>query len=101
MVFELIETIEYWRWFDALRDERAKRKIDGRLKRLSIGYFGDCGTVGDGVLELRVDFGPGYRVYFIRQGRVFIILLAGGDKSSQTDDIDRAKRLAREAWEER
>jgi putative addiction module killer protein len=101
MVFELVGTIEYKRWFDALRDERARRKIDGRLKRLSIGHFGDCRPVGDGVLELRVDCGPGYRVYFVRQGRLFILLLAGGDKSSQTRDIELAKRLAHELWEER
>jgi putative addiction module killer protein len=101
MVFELVGTIEYKRWFDALRDERARRNIDARLNRLRGGHFGDCGAVGDGVLELRFHFGPGYRVYFMRQGRVFILLLAGGDKSSRARDIELAKRLAQELWEER
>ncbi len=101
MLFELIETAEYWRWFEALRDERVKRRIVARLKDLTDGHFGDCKVVGDGVLELRLHFGPGYRIYFTRQRRIFIILLAGGDKSSQPRDIERAKRLAQEAWEER
>ena len=100
MVFGIIQTYEYCQWYSGLRDERAKRNIDARLNRLRGGHFGDCGPVGDGVLELRFHFGPGYRVYFMRQGRVFIILLAGGDKSCQTSDIDRAKRLAQELQEE-
>ena len=100
-MFQLLETDEYWQWFDSLRDEQAKRRIDARLNRLCGGNFGDCRLVGGGVLELRLHFGPGYRIYFVRQGRVFIILLAGGDKSSQARDIDRAKRLAQEAWEDR
>ena len=100
MLFKLIQTYEYQRWFDGLKDARAKGRIDARLKDLTDGHFGDCKPVGDGVLELRVHLGPGYRIYFIRQGRVFIILLAGGDKSSQPRDIERARRLAQEAWED-
>jgi putative addiction module killer protein len=99
-LFTIVETLPYKRWFAAVRDKQAKRRIDARLKRLRVGHFGDCKLVGDGVLELRVDCGPGYRIYFMRQGRVFIILLAGGDKSSQASDIDRAKRLAQDLWEE-
>jgi putative addiction module killer protein len=101
MMFEITQTHEYRQWYDGLRDERGKRNIDARLNRLRAGHFGDCGPVGDGVLELRLHFGPGYRIYLMRQGKVFIVLLAGGDKSTQTRDIERAKRLAQEIWRER
>lgn len=100
-MFNLIQTNEYRQWFARLLDEETKLRIKARLKRLTDGHFGDCRPVGDGVLELRLHFGPGYRVYFMRQGRIFIILLAGGDKSSQARDIDRAKRLAKGVWEDR
>jgi putative addiction module killer protein len=99
-MFEIIETSEYWRWFEALRDTRARNRIQTRLFRLQFGNTGKFESVGDGILELRIDYGPGYRVYFVRRGRVVIVLLAGGDKSSQARDIERAKRLAREVLEE-
>ena len=98
-MFEIIETSEYWRWFEALRDLKARHRIQARLTRLTLGNLGDFESVGGGVFELRIDCGPGYRVYFVRQGGVAILLLAGGDKSTQARDIARAKRLAGELRE--
>lgn len=92
--WKVIETEEYARWFEALRDERAKSTIDRRISRVRLGNFGDSRSVGDGVSELRIDYGPGYRVYFTREGDILVLLLCGGDKSSQTHDIERAKSLA-------
>ncbi len=100
-MFEIIETSEHWRWFEALRDREARRRIQTRVRRLTVGNPGDFESVGGGVHELRVDYGPGYRVYFMRQGMALIILLAGGDKSTQARDIARAKRLFRQALEGR
>lgn len=77
-------------WLDALRDRRAVARIVARVNRLAAGNFGDCKTVGDGVSELRVDCGPGYRVYFARVGSTVVLLLGGGDKSTQRADIERA-----------
>lgn len=79
-----------------MRDHQGRLRILKRLARLSTGYFGDCQPVGNGVHELRMFFGPGYRVYFMQQGDAVILLLAGGDKDSQTGDIARAKMLAKE-----
>lgn len=73
----------------------AKTRIDIRIRRLSLGNPGDSKPVGEGVSELRVDLGPGYRVYFVQRGSVLIVLLAGGDKSTQAEDIRKAKTLAR------
>lgn len=78
-------------WFKSLRDVRTQARIDARLNRLRCGQFGDAKAVGGGVHELRLDFGPGYRVYFGQNGRVLIILLCGGDKRTQTRDIARAQ----------
>jgi len=78
-------------WFASLRDQRAQQRIDARLARVEIGNFGDAKGVGEGVLELRVDYGPGYRVYLGRDGREVVILLCGGDKRRQDKDIERAK----------
>lgn len=78
-------------WLAALRDKQARGRVRIRLARLRAGNFGDCEPVGDGVLELRIDWGPGYRVYFARLGQVVILLLCGGDKRTQGKDIERAK----------
>jgi putative addiction module killer protein len=95
-VLEIRQTSTYADWFSRLRDRAAKARIDIRIRRLSLGNPGDVKPVGEGVSELRVDFGPGYRVYFIKRGDSYVVLLAGGEKSSQANDIAKAKALARE-----
>ena len=94
-MLEVRETAAYANWFRGLRDRAAKARIDIRVRRLSLGNPGDVRPVGEGVSELRIQFGPGYRIYFIQNGEEFILLLAGGDKSSQAQDIKQAKHLAR------
>jgi putative addiction module killer protein len=94
-VIEIRQTEEYARWFSKLRDRQARARILARVRRLSLGNPGDVAPVGEGVSELRVDYGPGYRVYFKQQGDVWLVLLAGGDKRTQRRDIERAKELAR------
>jgi putative addiction module killer protein len=94
-MLEIRETAAYAAWFSGLRDRAAKVRIDIRIRRLSLGNKGDVRPVGEGVSELRIHFGPGYRVYFTRQGDTVVVLLAGGDKSSQEQDIKQAKYLAR------
>ena len=85
----------YANWLDSLRDVRARARILVRVERLAAGNPGDVRPVGEGVSELRIDYGPGYRVYFKRQGRTVVVLLAGGDKRTQNRDIGTALRLAR------
>jgi putative addiction module killer protein len=92
----LIQTDTYSKWFAALRDARAQGRINIRLRRIELGTLGDCKPVGEGVSELRIDYGPGYRVYFVQRGYELIILLAGGDKASQAKDIRAALKLARD-----
>ena len=87
-------TAEFLAWVQRLRDGKAKARIAIRIERLERGLTGDVKPVGEGVSELRIDYGPGYRVYFVRRGEVVIILLCGGDKSTQARDISRAKALA-------
>jgi putative addiction module killer protein len=94
-VNELRKTETYARWLDGLRDIRARARVLARVERLAAGNPGDVKPVGEGVSELRIDYGPGYRVYFTLRGRTVIILLAGGDKRTQTTDIKTALRLAR------
>jgi putative addiction module killer protein len=94
-VIEIRKTDTYARWLDGLRDIRARARVLARIERLAAGNPGDVKPVGEGVSELRIDYGPGYRVYFTMRGRTVIILLAGGDKSTQATDIRRALRLAR------
>ncbi|MFF7062460.1 type II toxin-antitoxin system RelE/ParE family toxin [Pseudomonas sp. NPDC008258] len=92
----IIQTETYRRWFAALRDDRARARINVRLRRIELGVLGDCKPIGEGVSEARIDFGPGYRVYFVRRGYEVIILLAGGDKATQARDIKSALKLARD-----
>jgi len=80
-------------WFANLRDTRAKIRIDIRIKRLALGNPGDVKPVGEGISELRIDYGPGYRVYFKDTGKEIIVLLCGGDKRTQSKDIEQAKEL--------
>jgi putative addiction module killer protein len=94
MLFELRKTVEYEHWLTDLRDRTARYRITARVERLAVGLFGDVQLVGSNVHELRLHFGPGYRVYFTRRGQQIILLLCGGDKSSQTKDIILAKQLA-------
>lgn len=95
-MIEVRQTSEYSEWFAGLRDRAAKARIDIRVRRLSLGNTGDVKPVGEGVSELRIDYGPGYRVYFVQRGSVLIVLLAGGDKSTQDRDIKAAKKRATE-----
>ncbi len=94
-VIEVHKTEVFEHWFTALRDRKAIARIQSRIDRLQIGLFGDVKPVGEGVSELRIDYGPGYRIYFVQRGRELVILLAGGDKRSQARDIEKALELAR------
>ena len=91
---EIRKTELFAKWLDNLRDIKAKARVLVRIERLASGNAGDVKPVGEGVSEMRIDYGPGYRVYFIQRGSELIILLAGGDKSSQSRDIKAAVRLA-------
>lgn len=94
-VIEIRQTAVYARWFSNLRDRQARARVDVRIRRLSLGNTGHVRPVGEGVSELRIDYGPGYRVYFVKRGEALVILLAGGDKGSQERDIRTALELAR------
>ena len=95
VMVEIRQTEVYARWFRRLRDRQARVRIDSRIRRLSLGNPGDVRPVGEGVSEIRIDYGPGYRVYFAQRGEALVVLLAGGDKDSQERDIRRALELAR------
>jgi putative addiction module killer protein len=92
----LRKTAIFSHWMDALRDHKARAKIAARIDRLAMGNPGDVAPVGQGVSELRINYGPGYRVYFLRRGLTLMILLCGGDKGTQAKDIKTAKKLAAE-----
>ena len=94
-MIEVRQTEKFAEWFSKLRDSRAKNRIAIRIRRLSLGNPGDVRSVGKGVSELRIDYGPGYRVYFTRRGSAIAILLAAGDKRTQARDILDARQLAR------
>jgi putative addiction module killer protein len=94
-MIEIRKTDHFAQWLDDLSDLRARARVQARIERLAAGNPGDVAPVGEGISELRIDFGPGYRVYFKKRKRELIILLAGGDKSSQARDIKTALRLAR------
>jgi len=95
-MIEVRQTDEYAGWFKGLRDRQVRARINTRIRRLSLGNPGDVKPVGEGVSELRIDYGPGYRVYFAQRGQTLVILLAGGDKRTQNRDIRTALELARE-----
>ncbi|MDO8410361.1 MAG: type II toxin-antitoxin system RelE/ParE family toxin [Phenylobacterium sp.] len=95
-MIEVRQTEAFRAWLEKLRDRRAAAKIAARLARLELGNFGDAEAVGEGVSELRIHYGPGYRAYFVQRGEVLVVMLCGGDKSSQDRDISRAKAMARE-----
>jgi putative addiction module killer protein len=93
MVWRIRQTVTFARWLDGLKDLSGRSAILQRLVRLQRGLLGDAKALGGGLHELRIDRGPGYRLYFTRQGEVVIVLLCGGDKSSQNRDIARARQL--------
>ena len=95
-VVTVIRSSVFDRWLRALRDPQARARINARILRLAFGNLGDAKPVGEGVSEMRIDYGPGYRVYFTRRQRVIIVLLCGGDKSTQTKDIVSAKLIVQE-----
>jgi putative addiction module killer protein len=94
-MIEIRQTDVYASWFANLDDRQARARIDVRIRRLSLGNPGDVKPVGEGVSELRINYGPGYRVYFVQRGQQLVILLAGGDKRTQEQDIQTALELAR------
>lgn len=95
-MIDVRQTEAFSNWLAGLADIKAKARIVARIRRLEIGNPGDAKSVGDGIHEMRIDYGPGYRVYFTHKGRTIVILLCGGDKSSQRRDIKAARKLAKE-----
>jgi putative addiction module killer protein len=95
-MFSIQTTDTFDAWFAELKDRRAAARVQARIDRAEDGNLGDCGPVGEGVSEMRIHYGPGYRVYFVRRGLELIVLLAGGDKATQNRDIQTALSLARE-----
>jgi putative addiction module killer protein len=95
-VNSLLVTPEFEQWLGNMRDAKGKARILSRMDSAALGNFGDCQPVGEGVSEMRIHFGPGYRVYFMRRGSSVYVLLIGGDKSTQKRDIRRAHKMARE-----
>jgi len=96
---EIIKSDTFDRWLSNLRDSRAKARIEMRIRRLGLGNPGDVKPIGEGLSEMRIDYGPGYRVYFMERGNFLVILLCSGDKSSQQKDIAKAHEIAA-AWED-
>lgn len=94
-MIEVRQTEVFRNWLNALADRRAVHRITERIERVSFGLFGDIKPIGGGVSELRIDHGPGYRVYFAQRGKVLVVLLCGGDKRTQTRDIKVAKEMAK------
>lgn len=95
-VLEILKSATYETWFNGLRDMQAQARINVRIRRLSLGNPGDTKPVGSGVSEMRIDYGPGYRVYYQQRGPVIVLLLCGGDKRTQDADIKRAITIAKE-----
>src|SRR4051812_7128120 len=100
-MIEVRQTIEFSTWLQRLKDDNAVARIVARIRRTEQGNLGDTKTVGEGVLEMRIAYGPGYRVYFVRRGKTIVILLCGGDKSTQTRDIEQAQKIANKLTEPR
>lgn len=98
-MIEVIKSDVFDRWLNSLRDRQARAKVQARIRRLSIGNPGDVKPVGEGVSEMRIDYGPGYRVYYMQRGLVVVVLLSGGDKNTQARDIAHAKAIAKQ-WKE-
>ncbi len=98
---QIVKTSTFNTWLDKLRDRQAKRIIISRIDQLAYGLLGDIKPVGEGISELRIHYGPGYRIYCKQQREILIILLCGGDKSTQERDIAKAKRLAKEVQDDR
>jgi putative addiction module killer protein len=95
-MFEVQQTESFQNWLDRLRDEKAQKHVLARIRRISLGNFGDVKPVGKAVSEIRIDHGPGYRLYYMRRGATIVLLLIGGDKRSQKQDIERALAMAEE-----
>lgn len=95
-MYTILQTESFVQWLSGMRDIRAKARIVARIRQAGLGNLGDIKSLGHGISEMRVDTGPGYRLYFTRCGEVLIVLLAGGDKSTQNRDIKRARKLADE-----
>jgi putative addiction module killer protein len=98
-MFELISTRTFDAWIETLRDRQARQRIAARLTRLQAGNPGDVKALGEGISELRIDYGPGYRIYFTRRGPLIVLLLCGGDKSTQAKDIKKAIAAAKD-WKD-
>jgi len=92
----ILKTSKFTKWIQELKDLKGKARIQARIDKLEFGHFGDCESIGSGVFELRIHFGPGYRVYLMKKGQELVILLAGGDKGSQAKDIKQAINLSNE-----
>jgi len=95
-MIEIIHSETFVKWFDRLRDRRARARIQARIDRFATGNPGDVKLLREGISELRIDYGPGYRIYFMQRGSVVVVLLAGGDKSSKERDIERAIKISKD-----
>jgi putative addiction module killer protein len=95
-MIEVRQTEIFADWFTSLKDRKAKARIQAHIDRMEMGNFGDVAPVGQGVSEMLIFYGSGYRVYFVQRGSIVVILLCGGDKSSQTSDINKAKELVKQ-----
>ncbi len=95
-MIEVRKTAQFTKWFDSLKDRKGRARIQARIDRIEVGHFGDVEPVGEGVSEMRIFYGPGYRVYFVQRSAVVVILLSGGDKDTQQADIAKAKEIAKQ-----
>lgn len=98
-MLEIFKSADFDRWLRRLRDPRARARVEMRIRRLSLGNAGDVQPIGDGLSEMRIDYGPGYRVYYMQQVEILVVILCGGDKRTQRGDIARARKLAAE-WKD-